>query len=238
MHRRLLVAATVLLAGCSGASAPSTTLQVTTTAEATGSSTTPADGIAEATPSTPAPPESTTDATTITTTTTTTTAVPGGEPSIGIDEIVFAGGPYVVISNRGPGVGSTAGHWICQFPSYYELPAVELQPGEKIAVQLGTDPVPELTDVIATVDVTTPIGDITTADGELGLYSNNTFNSADAIVDYVEWGTSDHARSGVAVAAGIWEAGGFIDVPAEALAIAAQAFPSLGPGDWFAEIGG
>ncbi len=235
MHRRLLVALAVLVAGCNGASSPSTTDQATTITEATSPSTTAADTAAEATTSTIAPPESTTEATT---TTTTTTTLPGGEASIGIDEIVFAGGPYVVISNRGPGIGSTAGHWICQFPSYYQLPDVELKPGEKIAVQLGIDPVPELTGVIATVDVTSPIGDITTADGELGLYSSNTFNSADAIVDYVEWGTSDHARSSVAVAAGIWENGGFIEVPAEALAIAAQAFPSLGPADWFAEIGG
>jgi hypothetical protein len=144
----------------------------------------------------------------------------------------------MVISNRGPGASSTAGHWICQFPSYYELPAVDLQPGEKVAIQLGADPVPELAGVIATVDVSTPIGRISPADGELGLYLGNTFNSADTIVDYVEWGTTGHARSSVAVAAGIWIDGGFIEVPTEALAIVAQVFPSVGPADWFAEIGG
>lgn len=242
MNRRLLIALALLLAGCGGATEPGTTLQATTTTAATGSSATAADTVPEATTSTIAPPESTigaaTSTSTTTTTTTTTTTIPGGGSSIGFDEIVFAGGPYLVISNRGPGVGSTAGHWICQFPSYYELPAVELQPGEKMAIQLGVAPVPDLAGVIATVDVSAPIGIISAADGELGLYLGDTCNSANAIVDYVEWGTSGHGRSSVAAAAGIWKDGGFIEVPTEALALVAQAFPSLGPADWFAEIGG
>jgi hypothetical protein len=72
----------------------------------------------------------------------------------------------------------------------------------------------------------------------MGLYSANMFNSPDAIEDYVEWGTTGHARSSVAVAAGIWQEGGFVEVPAAALAIVSQTFPTVGPDDWFAEIGG
>lgn len=162
----------------------------------------------------------------------------GGFAQIRIDEIVFAGEPYLLIANRGDGPGSTEGHFICQFPSYYGLPAVELLPGERMAVPLGDGEVPELISVVSIVDVASPIGRITSDGGELGLYSRNEFNSPDAIIDYVEWGTSDHARSGVAVAAGIWTEGGLVEVPPELLAIVAQGFPTMGPQDWFAEIGG
>ncbi len=232
MHRRLLIALTLLLAGCGGATAPPTTVPAPTTSELGGTSSTTVGTVAEATTSTTGGLEPTTGAPA------TTTTVTGGAATIQIDEIVFAGGPYLIISNRGTGVGSTSGYWICQFPSYYELPAVELQPGEKLAVPLGTDPVPELAGVVVTVDVSEPLGVISPLDGELGLYSANMFNSPDAIEAYVEWGTTGHARSNVAVAAGIWQEGGFIEVPAEALAIVSQAFPALGPDDWFAEIGG
>ena len=109
---------------------------------------------------------------------------------------------------------------------------------QRLAIPLGTGTVPELVGVVATAEVERPLGTVSSSDGELGLYRSSSFNSPDAIVDYVEWGSSNHARSGVAVAAGIWVPGGFVEVPAELLAIVTQAFPTEAPEDWFAEIGG
>ena len=233
MSRRSLIMLALLLAGCGDATTPTSTIPSTpSTTVAEPSSTTTQDAEQGAT-STITAPESTTQAPA-----STSTSPPGGASALRIDEIVFAGGPYVIISNLGTGPGSTAGYWICQFPSYYALPAVDLLPGEKLAVPLGVDPVPDLIGVVAIADVSLPIGEVTTRDGELGLYSDNTFNSSDAIVDYVEWGMTGHARSDVAVEAGIWETGGFVEVPDETLAVVAEAFPTLGPDDWFAEIGG
>lgn len=236
MRTRLLIAIGLVVVACGGdVETPATT--------ANGSTTTITASPTTATPSTTA--GTTTSATTgaPAPTTTTSPTVPsttpgGGEPAIRIEEIVFAGDPYLLIGNGGTGLGSTEGYFICQFPSYYGLPSVELQPGERLAVPLGDGTVPDLVGVVATVEVTRPIGEVSATNGELGLYSTNTFNSPDAIVDYVEWGASGHARSGVAVAAGIWVDGGFVEVPTELLAIVAQAFPTLGPEDWFAEIGG
>ena len=48
------------------------------------------------------------------------------------------------------------------------------------------------------------------ADGELGLYVDSNFGSSASIRDYVEYGTSGHARSSVAMAAGIWNMGDFV----------------------------
>jgi hypothetical protein len=52
-----------------------------------------------------------------------------------------------------------------------------------------------------------------TADGELGLYVDNNFGSAASIRDYMEYGTSGHARASVAMAAGIWTMGDFVPYP-------------------------
>lgn len=49
-----------------------------------------------------------------------------------------------------------------------------------------------------------------TSDGELGLYVDNNFGSSGSIRDYVEYGTSGHARASVAMAAGIWTMGDFV----------------------------
>lgn len=232
--RRTLVFLFVLMAtACSSVTDATTTSAptVTTTPPAT-----TAGATSTAAATTTAAPTTTTAATTTAEPTTTVTA--GGMPAIRLDEIVFVGDPYLIITNRGNGVGSTEGHFICRFPDYYELPAAELQPGERLAVPLGDGDVPDLIGVVATADVRSPLGLMSAMDGELGLYSRNEFNSDDAIVDYVEWGSSGHARSGVAAAAGIWVVGGFVEVPSELLAIVAQAFPTNSPEDWLAEIGG
>ena len=48
------------------------------------------------------------------------------------------------------------------------------------------------------------------ADSELGLYNSSAFSQASAMMDYVEWGSTGHQRSTVAVAAGIWNTGDFV----------------------------
>ena len=235
MRRSWLVVFGLVVAACSGSDGSTTTIPASTTVEVS-STTTEAPSSSTTTSSTAA--ATTTTATTTSAEPTSTTIATGGIPAIRLDEIVFAGDPYLIITNRGDGAGSTEGHFICRFPDYYELPAVTLQPGERLAVPLGEGEVPDLIGVVATADVRSPLGQVSAIDGELGLYSRNEFNSDDAILDYVEWGSSGHARSGVAAAAGIWVVGGFVEVPAELLAIVAQAFPTDSPDDWLAEIGG
>jgi len=236
MRRALLIALVVVAASCSGDTDTPTTTAATTTSATSAQQETGSPATTAADTSVTTTSASTTSTTTVAPASTTTLAA--GDPAIRIEEIVFAGEPYLIIGNRGGGPGSTAGFWICQFPSYFELPPVDLLPGERLAVPLGTGTIPDLVGVVAIADAELPLGTVSSLDGELGLYSSNTFNSPGAIVDYLEWGSSGHARSGVAVTAGIWVDGGFVEVPAELLAIVTQAFPTTGPEDWFAEIGG
>ncbi len=48
-------------------------------------------------------------------------------------------------------------------------------------------------------------------EGNIALYSGRNFGSADDIVHFVQWGSADQGRSNVAVDAGIWTAGEFVD---------------------------
>ncbi|MEM6396376.1 MAG: T9SS type A sorting domain-containing protein, partial [Bacteroidota bacterium] len=92
--------------------------------------------------------------------------------------------------------------WLCNFPTYRQLSSLfvecgdlNLLPGEVVVVSgfVGFDAV----------------------DAELGLYETNSFGSSDAIRDYVEWGSSGHGRSQVAIDAGIWIADFFVTIPSD-----------------------
>jgi hypothetical protein len=86
-----------------------------------------------------------------------------------------------------------AGYWLCNFPNYQQI-AQPIAFGE-------------------TVVVTLPGGFLTAGDGEVGLYSTNSFGSSTAILDYMEYGSTGHTRSGVAVAGGVWTVGDFVPLP-------------------------
>jgi len=87
-------------------------------------------------------------------------------------------------------------YWLCDFPAYDQISDFDIICGSTVMEPGST--------LVICGWVIDP------ADSELGLYTTNSFGNADAIVDYVEWGSSGHTRSGVAVAAGIWTTGNFI----------------------------
>lgn len=137
----------------------------------------------------------------------------------------------IVITNIGGGPGNLGGHWLCQQQDYYEIPAVELEPLESVAIDAGGQdfsPPPGA----KTVDEVATIGDLRPSDGEIGLYRSNDFESSDAIVSYVEWGASSHGRSSVAVAAGIWSEGSFVATDGSSTSILAVLLPAEDPQDW------
>ena len=55
---------------------------------------------------------------------------------------------------------------------------------------------------------------------DLGLYETNTFGSASAMQDFVQWGSGGNGRESVAVGKGIWTAGDFILTAPEGHSIA------------------
>ena len=144
---------------------------------------------------------------------------------------VSFGAPMVVITNVGTETGSLGGHWVCQRPSYQELPAIDIGPGESVAISLGGDvflPPPGT----LTIEAQLNLGSITASSGEIGLYSSNSFGSADAIVSYVEWGNSGHGRSSTAVEAGAWDEGGFVATTDESAGIQQDTIFSMASSGW------
>lgn len=169
--------------------------------------------------------------TTVAETTTTAAAAPSGAHFV-ISSVTF-GAPMLVITNIGDASGNLAGHWLCQRPFYQEIPAVDVGPGESVAISLGGDvflPPPGA----ITVEQAMNIGGMNRADGEIGLYSSNAFGSSSDIVSYVEWGSAGHGRSGTAVQAGIWEDGAFVATTGETALIQLDSFDDLSPAGWSA----
>ena len=102
----------------------------------------------------------------------------------------------VELINTGAETVNVSSLWLCDFPAYAQVGNltivcgdINLAPGDVIVVSGWT---------------------VNEDDAELGIYLSAAFSSPTAITDYVEWGSSNHQRSGVAVAAGIWGQGDFV----------------------------
>ena len=144
---------------------------------------------------------------------------------------VSFGAPMVVITNVGTEAGNLEGHWICQRPGYAQIPSIDVGPGESVAISLGGNvflPPPGT----LTIEGQLNIGGISASDGEIGLYSSNAFDSADAMVSYVEWGSTGHGRSGTAVEAGLWDDGGFVATTDETALIQQDTIFSMASTGW------
>lgn len=241
MRRAMVMMVLVLLAAsCSGDDVADTTAGTspTTSEGATPSSATETTGSPiddSTTTTTPAGTEATTS--TSTTTTTTSTIAPG--PGVlALTRVVFGPVVYVTVTNIGNAPTELGQHWLCQRPAYVQLPAFEMQPGDTVAIGLGTDAPPDLVEYAAVFEMGAALGTISKADGEMGLYLEPSFDSPSSMVDYVEWGTSGHGRSGVAVLAGIWIEGEFVEIPPEATSISSSGAGGPGAADWFPDVGG
>ncbi len=119
---------------------------------------------------------------------------PSLEAQVVVNEITDDG--TVELKNLGNTAVNTSTFWLCNFPAYVQIQNTTLVCGN---MMLGAG---EIMAVSASLN-------FDGTDGEMGLYTSNSFASASAIIDYVEWGSGGHQRSGVAAAAGIWTSGDF-----------------------------
>ncbi len=101
----------------------------------------------------------------------------------------------VELKNLGGSTVDISTYWLCDFPSYRQLNSSTITvPSGSLNLAAG-----------AIVEIA-GFDFIDSADGELGLYATNDFNSSSAIVDYIQWGSGRHRRASVAVSAGVWNA--------------------------------
>ena len=104
---------------------------------------------------------------------------------------VFSGGSFE-LRNTGNSTANISNYWICDFPDYRRIDQLTIECG---SLNLGAG---------EEVVLTAP-GLHETNDSELGLYTRNNFGDATALVSYVEWGSSGHQRSGLAIGRGLWD---------------------------------
>ena len=127
---------------------------------------------------------------------TSTPSSSGSDTDVAINEVYYLGDSsqdWVEIVNTGASVIDISDWWLCARFQYGQINTLTLLsgddyilgPGEKLVVQAHAD-----------LDNTA---------SDLGLYTTNTFTDANAMVDFVQWGTDqDVGRSDVAAAKGIW----------------------------------
>ncbi|MCB0705821.1 MAG: T9SS type A sorting domain-containing protein [Saprospiraceae bacterium] len=103
----------------------------------------------------------------------------------------------IEIKNIGTNIEPIANYFLCEYPNYAQLSTLTVECGS-LALEPGQ----------LVVVSGFPLGGA--ADGELAFYISNQFTNPNAIIDYVEWGSTGHVRSSVAGMAGIWSLGDFV----------------------------
>lgn len=158
---------------------------------------------------------------------TTTTTVVTGNARFVIGSIVFGESGTIEIGNLGPDAGDLTGYWIAIHPYYLEIPATIIGPGKAITVSVAAESDPEL--VIPAADL---LPELKAGSGEIGLYLSGDFGDPDAIVDYVEWGSTGHTRSAVAIAAGLWPEDQTVVTDGSTTGLTAEDRSEPGPQGW------
>ncbi len=210
----------VLVASACADDTASTT--VATTAPATTSAPATTQAAATTTATTQAPATTTAPTTTVAASTSGLQIV-----QVGFDTSFQEG--WVLLQNTGNTPWNLTGHYLCQRPSYFALPDVTIPAGDIYWVNVG------VANDVPGVGANGAVGSFDPDGGEVGLYSSNSFGDANAILSYVEWGSTGHGRSSVAVAAGIWDAGDFVTVPSDltgAISVSDSTAPP-GAANWF-----
>jgi hypothetical protein len=142
---------------------------------------------------TAAAPESTTSTSAPTTSSTGETDSDAGDAAspLVVVAIDFATG-FILIRNDGDDDYDLAGHWICNRPTYSQLPDEVLAHGDVVEIEASV------------------VG-LNADSGELALYTSDDFSNAGDIIRYVQWGSDSHGRAATAVAGGVWQKGDFVD---------------------------
>lgn len=116
---------------------------------------------------------------------------PSDELGLIIESVDFEA-DTIALRNAGNVPIDLTGFWLCNRPSYTELPSQEIGPGEVL-------PWPA-----SSIDLS-PEG------GEVAVYSRRAFGDREAIVAYVAWGSAGQGRQSVAASAGLWPTDDFVD---------------------------
>lgn len=134
----------------------------------------------------------------------TATSRSGSGTLFAISELGLGPDGYISLNNFTDQPASLGGLFLCQGKQCFELPNADVAPGTtaRIAVGNGTG----LDGVVATGAT---LGELRPSDGEIALYATRKLNDPKAILAYLEWGSTPHDNTQVAIDAGLWIKGAF-----------------------------
>jgi len=100
---------------------------------------------------------------------------------------------FIEIRNGGEGPIDISNFWLGQSPVYERIGDLAFDCTDDFVIESGELISIEMDEI-----------EIDGIDGELALFTVDSFQSSNAIIDYVEWGSINHATSNVAIEADIW----------------------------------
>jgi hypothetical protein len=127
----------------------------------------------------------------------------GASRFFAIDEVGLGPDGYITLLNYTDVAASLDELYLCQPPTCVDLPDVVVEPGEvaRIAVGDGAG-----LDDVAMTDA--PLA-LEPADGEIAIYESEDVSDPTKIHAYLEWGSTPHEATRVAIEAGLWRDGSY-----------------------------
>lgn len=116
-----------------------------------------------------------------------------------IHEVGLGPEGYVSLTNFTGVPVTTAGLYLCQGADCFALPDAEVSAGETVRVAVGDGS--GLEGVIATEAA---VGELRPSDGEIAIYASQEYDDPEALLVYLQWGSTPHDLTSVAVEAGLW----------------------------------
>lgn len=123
---------------------------------------------------------------------------------LAIHEVGLGPEGYISLTNFTSVPVTTKGLYLCQGADCFALPEAVIKPGSAGKVAVGTGEGME--GVIARGAT---IGALKQSDGEIALFASDKFDDPQAILVYLQWGSTPHALTELAVKAGLWIESGY-----------------------------
>ncbi len=127
-----------------------------------------------------------------------------------IEEVGLGSDGYVTLRNYTEATASLDTLFLCQAETCVDLPDVVVGPGEIARIALG--------DGTGLEDVAMTGADLvlTPADGEVAIFHSRDVTDVSEIRAYLQWGSTPHELTALAVEAGLWIATGYAPTAAHA----------------------
>jgi len=121
-----------------------------------------------------------------------------------INEVGLGANGFVALTNFTDQPANLAGLYLCQGFNCFELPDVTVAAGETVRIAVGDGA--GLEDVVASHAT---LGDLRPSDGEIAMLNSQNPKDPKAMFAYLQWGSTPHDLTQIAIDNGLWVQGGY-----------------------------